>query len=76
MGAQLSSGTVPEWMHVILGTWGRESFRLANSRPTSSAAKEQFDLALAGGASGTYPDPVSNVSNMINPRTTEPVGCS
>jgi predicted RecB family nuclease len=50
----------PEWMHVVLGTQARESFRLAEFSAYYRSVKDQFDRAVAAGLSTTYPDPVEH----------------
>jgi predicted RecB family nuclease len=53
-------GREPDWMHVVLGTQARESFRLAEFSAYYRSVEEQFDRALAAGLDGTYPDPVEH----------------
>jgi len=53
-------GGAPEWMHVVLGTQARQSFRLAEFSAYYRSVKEQFDRALGAGLDGTYPDPVEH----------------
>src|SRR4051794_39014340 len=53
-------GRRPDWMHVVLGTQARESFRLAEFSAYYRRVKDQFDRALGAGLDGTYPDPVEH----------------
>jgi predicted RecB family nuclease len=50
----------PEWMHIVLGTRARESFRFAEFAAYYRRVKERFEQVLAAGANGTYPDPVEH----------------
>jgi predicted RecB family nuclease len=53
-------GTAPEWMHVVLGTHARESFRLAEFAAYYRSVKVQFARAMGTGVTATYPDPVDH----------------
>src|SRR3954451_21720531 len=53
-------GRHPDWIHVVLGTQARESFRLAEFSAYYRSVKQQFDRVLATGVNGTYPDPVEH----------------
>jgi len=55
-----AQGRSPEWMHVVLGTHARESFRLAEFAAYYRSVKEQFTRALADGLTDTYPDPAEH----------------
>ncbi len=50
----------PEWMHIVLGTNARESFRVAEFTSYYRTVKEQFGRSLAAGLGDTYPDPVEH----------------
>ncbi len=53
-------GSVPEWIHVVLGTHARESVRLAEFSAYYRSVKGRFERMLAAGANGTYPEPVEH----------------
>lgn len=55
-----AQGLSPEWMHVVLGTHARESFRITEFAAYYRSVKQQFDRTLADGLSATYPDPVEH----------------
>ena len=55
-----TQGAEPEWMHVVLGTRARESFRLGEFAAYFRHLKARFEQVLAAGAGGTYPDPVEH----------------
>jgi predicted RecB family nuclease len=55
-----AQGRPPEWMHVVLGTQARESFRLAEYAAYYRRVKAHFEHVLAAGLNGTYPDPVEH----------------
>ena len=53
-------GAVPEWIHVVLGTHARESFRLADYSAYYRRVKSRLERILAADANGTYPHPVEH----------------
>ena len=55
-----AQGFAPQWMHVILGTRARESFRLNEFAAYYRRVKVRFEQLLDAGAGGTYPDPVEH----------------
>jgi len=55
-----AQGVAPEWMHVVLGTRMRESFRVGEFAAYYRQVKERFEQVLAAGANGTYPEPVEH----------------
>ena len=59
--ARAAQGRAPEWMHVVLGTRARESFRVAEFAAYYRRVKGQLRAARStAGLDGTYPDPVEH----------------
>jgi predicted RecB family nuclease len=56
----VAQGRAPEWMHVVLGTRARESFRFGEFAAYHRRVKRRLERALAAGVDGTYPDPVEH----------------
>ncbi len=55
-----AQGREPDWMHVVLGTNARESFRVAEFASYYRTVKEQFESTVTAGLGKTYPDPVEH----------------
>src|SRR5919106_2750900 len=53
-------GREPEWMHVLLGSGQRESFRPAEFAAYYRRVRRRFLATLAAGLEGTYPLPVEH----------------
>ncbi len=51
-------GRRPEWMHVLLGSGERESFRVDEFLPLYRRLRRRYDARLAEGFAGTYSEPV------------------
>ncbi|MDP8942610.1 MAG: TM0106 family RecB-like putative nuclease [Actinomycetota bacterium] len=56
-----AQGVPPEWIHVVLGSRARESFRLAEFAAYFRRVRSHFEeLVLSDGLPDTYPDPVEH----------------
>src|SRR5918998_1062128 len=53
-------GLIADWIHVVLGTRARESFRLGDFAAYYRRVKERFERFLSAGANSTYPEPVTH----------------
>ena len=51
---------VPDWVHVVLGTRARQSFRLSDFVAYYRRVKDRFERFLSAGANSTYPEPVTH----------------
>ena len=53
-------GRVPEHMHVVLGSGERQTYRLAEFLAFYRRLRRRYDMRLADGFAGTYPEPVDH----------------
>ena len=53
-------GRVPEHMHVVLGSRERQTFRLAEFLAFYRRLRRRYEIRLADGFAGTYPEPVDH----------------
>lgn len=51
---------VPEHMHVVLGSGERQTYRLAEFLAFYRRLRRRYDMRLADGFAGTYPEPVAH----------------
>jgi predicted RecB family nuclease len=51
---------VPEHMHVVLGSGERQTYRVAEFLAFYRRLRRRFDMRLADGFAGTYPEPVDH----------------